>query len=116
MKRNVALMISLLLAMGLSVEAQEGFTGPGLSPVTVEEAKNLRDDDPVVLQGKITRFLGDEKYLFSDDTGTIRVEIDNRLWRGFSVGENDLVEITGEIDKNFTRVEVEASGIKKIER
>jgi uncharacterized protein (TIGR00156 family) len=104
----------LLVSVGLSVEAQEGYTGPGLTPITVEEAKNLRDDSPVVLQGRIVRSLGDENYLFSDDTGTITVEIDNRLWRGLSVSQDDPVEITGELERDRRRIKIEASGIKKL--
>ncbi|MDR1218040.1 MAG: NirD/YgiW/YdeI family stress tolerance protein [Treponema sp.] len=114
MKRNAALLISLLLLTGLSVEAQEGYKGPGLTPVTVEEAKSLRDDSPVVLQGKIVKFLGDEKYLFSDGTGSITIEIDNRLWRGFSVNQDDPVEITGEIDKDFRHITIDVRSIKKM--
>ncbi|MDR2782455.1 MAG: NirD/YgiW/YdeI family stress tolerance protein [Treponema sp.] len=114
MKRNLTFLIILLLSAGLSVEAQEGFTGPGLTPVTVEKARSLRDDSPVVLRGNIVKFLGDEEYLFSDDTGTITVEIDNKLWRGISVSPNDPVEITGEIDKDFTHIKIDASGIKKL--
>jgi uncharacterized protein (TIGR00156 family) len=106
--------LAVLLALtGLAVYAQ-GYTGPGLEPVTVAEARSLRDDSPVVLRGRIERFLGDEKYLFSDDSGTITVEIDNGLWTGLSVNENDTVEISGEIDKDIRGVEVEVSGIKKV--
>jgi uncharacterized protein (TIGR00156 family) len=106
--------IVILTFVGAQVNAQEGYRGPGADVVTVEEAKGLRDDYPVVLRGKIERFLGDEKYLFTDETGSIIVEIDNRLWRGFSVDQNDTVEIGGEVDRGFTRVEIEASSIKKI--
>ncbi|MDR0645111.1 MAG: NirD/YgiW/YdeI family stress tolerance protein [Treponema sp.] len=77
-------------------------------------AKGMKDGYPVTLQGKIERFFGDEKYLFTDDTGSIIVEIDNRLWRGLLVDQNDIVEITGEIDKDFTRTEIEVSSIKKV--
>ncbi|MDR1933173.1 MAG: NirD/YgiW/YdeI family stress tolerance protein [Spirochaetales bacterium] len=105
---------ALLTVAGLTLYAQDGYTGPGPEPITVEEAKNLRDDSPVTLRGKIERFLGDEKYLFSDDSGSIIVEIDNRLWNGVSVNQNDTVEIIGEIDKDFKGIEVEASSIKKV--
>ncbi|MDR2433686.1 MAG: NirD/YgiW/YdeI family stress tolerance protein [Treponema sp.] len=111
-KHLVCLAVLLALA-GLTGYAQ-GYTGPGLDPVTVAEAKNLRDDSPVVLRGKIERFLGDEKYLFSDDSGTITVEIDNRLWTGLSVNQNDTVEISGEVDKDFRGIEIEVNAIKKL--
>ncbi|MDR0585403.1 MAG: NirD/YgiW/YdeI family stress tolerance protein [Treponema sp.] len=107
--------VFLVLAFtGSILNAQEGYRGPGADIVTVETAKTLRDDYPVTLKGKIERFLGDEKYLFSDDTGSIIIEIDNRIWRGISIDQNDTVEITGEVDRGFTRVEIEASSIKKM--
>jgi uncharacterized protein (TIGR00156 family) len=106
--------IVILVFAGYFANAQEGFKGPGPDIVTVDAAKGLRDDYPVVLRGKIERFLGDEKYLFTDETGSIIVEIDNRLWRGLSVDQNDTVEITGEVDRGFTRTEIEASSVKKL--
>jgi uncharacterized protein (TIGR00156 family) len=114
MKGKHLVCFAVLLALtGLTVYAQ-GYTGPGLTPITVAEAKNLWDDSPVVLRGKIERFLGDERYLFSDGSGSITVEIDNRLWAGLSVNQNDTVEISGGIDQDFMGVEIEASSIKKI--
>jgi uncharacterized protein (TIGR00156 family) len=116
MKRKMffAGMIGIMLAFGTGTAFAQGYTGPGLGPVTVAEAKNLRDDSPVVLQGKIEMFLGDEKYLFTDSTGTITVEIDKRLWAGLSINQNDTVEISGEVDKDFRGIEIEVSSIKKI--
>jgi uncharacterized protein (TIGR00156 family) len=66
------------------------------------------------LRGKIERFLGDERYVFSDGSGTITVEIDNRLWAGLSVSQTDTVEISGEIDRDFRGIEVEVSSIRKM--
>jgi uncharacterized protein (TIGR00156 family) len=112
-KFYVSLVLVLVFASS-ALNAQEGYRGPGAEIVTVEVAKNSRDDYPVTLRGKIEKSLGDEKYLFTDDTGSIIVEIENRLWRGISVDQNDTVEITGEVDRGFTRVEIEASSIKKV--
>ena len=116
MKRQMffVAMIGIMLTIGIGTAVAQGYTGPGLVAVTVAEAKNFRDDTPVVLQGKIERFLGDEKYLFTDSTGTITVEIDNRLWAGLSINQNDTVEISGEVDKDFRGVEIEVNSIKKI--
>ena len=117
MRKQILFMtIALLLANGemLSAQSSGGFTGPGLQAVSVQEAKSMRDDSPVLLRGNILRFLGDEKYLFADSSGTIIVEIDDRLWRGIFISENELVEITGEVDREFTRIEIEANSIRKL--
>ena len=95
---------------------QSGYKGPGAAAMTVVEAKKLSDDSPVMLRGKIERFLGDEKYLFSDSSGNIVIEIEKEIWGALSVDQNDLVEIAGEIDRDYLKmgVEVEVKNIKKI--
>jgi uncharacterized protein (TIGR00156 family) len=105
-------MVTAFVVVG--VGAQDGYKGPGAKFVTVEAAKKLKDDYPVILRGSIERYLGDEQYLFADETGTVVVEIDNRLWRGFSADQNDAVEITGTIDREGGKVEIEADSIKKL--
>jgi uncharacterized protein (TIGR00156 family) len=115
--KHLICLVGLLAFVGLNVNAQQqdgGYKGPGAVAITVAEAKNLRDDTPVILRGKIERFLGDEKYLFSDDTGNIVIEIDNRVWGSLSVDENEVVEINGEIDREFRGNEVEVRTIRKI--
>jgi uncharacterized protein (TIGR00156 family) len=98
--------------MGTALYAQTGgYTGPGLETVTVAAAKNMRDDSPVALKGKITRSLGGEKYTFEDDTGSVTVEIDDHLWAEFSVGADDVVLITGEVESYFRRVEIDVNRI-----
>jgi uncharacterized protein (TIGR00156 family) len=113
--KHFGCLVALLALAGLSAYAQQGgYRGPGAVAVTVAEAKNLRDDTPVILQGKLERFLGDEKYLFSDDTGNMVVEIDHKVWGSLSVDENEMVEISGEIDREFRGNEVEVKAIRKI--
>jgi uncharacterized protein (TIGR00156 family) len=114
MKHTKVIVMAVLLALtGLTVYAQ-GYTGPGLEPITVTDAKRLRDNSQVVLQGKIERFLGDEKYSFTDASGTITVDIDDRLWYGLSVNQDDTVIISGEVDKDFLSIEIDVRGIKKL--
>ena len=128
---STGLLLALLLICGLAdgkhigvaeaknlpdVYAQQGYIGPGPSIITVTEAKKLRDDTPVTLRGKIERFLGDEKYLFSDNTGNIIIEIDDDIWRwgNLTIDEKDMVEITGEIDRSFRKVEIDVKAIRKL--
>jgi uncharacterized protein (TIGR00156 family) len=114
MKRKIFLGLAIMSTLiACTLGAQEGYIGPGLTPVTVNAAKKLRDDSPVTLHGKIDRFLGDEKYLFSDNSGSVIIEVDRILWRGLIISETDMVEITGEIDKDFDGVEIDVSSIKK---
>ena len=125
MKKGLFLMIGLFALAVLTVNAQQGGfrdsqagqTGTqggfrGQSNVsTVAEALTFRDDTPVILRGNIIRSLGNERYLFSDSTGTITVEIERRVWGSLSIDENDLVEISGEIDRDWNSIEVEVKRI-----
>ena len=126
-KTKLILTVGLLVLVVLGANAQQsGFSGPGgggqggvgftgeRQIVTVQQALGFRDDTPVVLQGRIVRALGNEKYTFVDDTGSITIEIDNRLWRNLSVGPNDLVEISGEVDRDRRGVEIEVDRIRKL--
>ena len=129
-KKSLFLVVILLVLVVLAANAQQGggFSGPGgtgsgdqvggftgpRQVVTVEQALGFRDDTPVILQGRIVRALGGEKYLFEDDTGTIIVEIDRKDWRGLTVGPNDRVEISGEVDRDRRGVEIDVDRIRKL--
>ena len=90
-----------------------GYTGPSVNTATVAQALKMSNDTPVVLQGKIIKSLGGDKYTFADDTGEITIEIDSEKWHGQSVGENDTVEIKGEVDKDLLSLKVDVDSITK---
>lgn len=66
-----------------------------------EVLKNPIDDQRVVLRGYLVKQVGKEKYIFSDGTGEIRVEIDAKDFRGLTVDDKTRVEIMGEVEKDF---------------
>lgn len=81
-----------------------GFTGPGAANranTVAEILKNPIDDQRVILRGKITRHIGGDKYMFSDGTGEIRVDIDDREFPPQPINEKTLIEILGEVDTDF---------------
>ena len=94
----VALVFSLFFCVSSFVYA--GFNGPSVAISKVRDAKKMRDETSVVLVGKIEKSLGGEKYQFTDETGSIIVEIDEEKWMGLEVGPTDTVEIYGEVDKD----------------
>ena len=65
-----------------ATNARGGFVSGAETIVTVKQVNEMRDDVPVIIQGKIIQRMGDEKYLFEDSTGSITVEIDDDNWRG----------------------------------
>ncbi len=97
----------------VAVAPAGGFVDGNETIVTVDQVKNLRDDVPVVMMGKIVKSMGDEMYLFEDATGTIRVEIDDDDWRGQTVTPNDTVKLRGEVDAGIFTTEVDVDVIEK---
>ena len=111
--------VSLLLSgsvLAAGMNARGGFQGPGLEEVSVVEVLKMTDNTPVVLSGKIEKNIGDEKYLFSDGSATVVIEIDDDDWNGLNITPNDTVIISGEIDKDFMQdviIDVDNIQLKK---
>ena len=108
---NKTLLYSLAAAGAFFAAAAEagvkngGFYGPTAdsASVTVEQAKQMKDETFVVLRGKIKQMVGKEKYLFEDQSGSIVVEIDDEDWNGVTVGPEDTVELRGEVDTHWRK-------------
>lgn len=101
--------LPLLVASGtllVAAGAHAQYTGPSDQPTinTVKDVlDNGRDDMDVQLTGRITKRLGDEDYLFADDTGEIQVEIDDDDMPAQPISETTPVTLYGEIDTKRLR-------------
>ncbi|MDR2692923.1 MAG: NirD/YgiW/YdeI family stress tolerance protein [Chitinispirillales bacterium] len=121
-KINALSAAAVCLFAAIAAYGQGGFTGPGSNQnkwqtVKASALKSLPQDSRVVLQGNITRAVGGEKYSFSDGTGEVTVDIDDRVWAGLSVSEKDKVEIMGKVEvkkKHDNARVVDVKSIKKI--
>ncbi|WP_111859703.1 NirD/YgiW/YdeI family stress tolerance protein [Acinetobacter sp. CFCC 10889] len=85
------------------------------SPSTVKQALTLKDDTKVQLRGHVVKAIGDEKYQFRDQTGTITVDIDDDLWNGKAISATTLITISGEVDVDYQptkRVEIDVDAVK----
>lgn len=91
-----------------------GYSGPGPAVVTAEQAKSMADDTWVALKGHIIQSLGGKDYIFKDESGTVNVEIGKKRWQGLTIGPDDLVEIHGKVDKEWSTVEIEVKQIIKL--
>ena len=111
----VALVLVIMLMPNAYATGMGGFYDANYVGVTVKEVKNMPDEAYVSLKGNIVKRLTVDEYLFSDKTGSIIVEIDDEEWAGQMVKPNDMIEVTGEIDKNYrnTKVDVESLRILK---
>lgn len=107
---------SLALLQPASGQAQ--YTGPSThhAPATVAEIlKNPVDDQDVVLRGHLLRKVGNEKYIFSDGTGEIRVEIEAEDFPPEQIDDKAQVEIHGEVEKDFLESpEIDVEVLRKL--
>ena len=79
----------------------------------------MPDNSYVTIEGNIVEQLAtdNEKYRFSDASGQIVVEIDDKLWKGQQIGPENKVKILGELDqsRNPDKVKVEAVYIEVLQ-
>lgn len=101
-------------AVATHANTKGGFVGGNEIIVTVKQVNEMRDDVPVVVKGHIVQRMGDEKYLFEDETGSITVEIDDDEWRGQTVTPTDTVKLSGDVDRGIFKTEIEVDYIEKI--
>lgn len=89
----------------MAAPATAQYVGPGVAatPNVRGILAQPQDDQWVSLKGHLLRKTGKERYVFSDGTGEIQVEIDDKDFPREPVDEKTLVEISGEVDTGLTR-------------
>lgn len=117
MKLSQILMATGLAAATTFTIANTAVNQSAITPntTTVKQALSSRDDTKVQLKGYIVKSIGDEKYQFRDNTGTITVDIDDELWNGRAISAKTPVVINGEVDidyKPMKRVEIDVDTVR----
>lgn len=105
--------LTLTALLALSTSAFAGFTSSNSSnqqgfqskTTTVAQALQASDDTIVTLTGKITGRVGndDDEFMFQDNTGSIKIDVDDSAWKGQEVSEKDTITIQGKVDSEFGR-------------
>lgn len=106
----------IIASLAASIAMAGGFTSKHSSEtISVKEALKLNDDAKVVLEGKIKSQIKSDKYEFIDKNGdVIVVEIDNKKWGNVTANEDTLLRIRGEVDKDFTKTEIDVDSVEVI--
>ena len=82
--------------------ASAQFVGGPSKVISVQQLKaNGQDDQLVVLEGYIVDQVRRKDYTFKDETGTITVEIKDRVFAGQRVDPKTKVRLEGEFEKEF---------------
>lgn len=116
-------MKKLMMMLGLSAFTTTGafaagYSGPGAQDplTTVAAALQAKDDTQVVLEGRLTQKLEDERYVFQDATGSINVEIDDEDLPAGGISDQSRVRLTGEVDKDLTTLEIDVDRVEVLTR
>lgn len=120
----------LILSLGLpfiAFAAPKGFDEPSYynsnpkgfdnqAPNTVKQVLSKGYDDQfVVLKGRLTKYLGKDRYEFTDNTGSIEVELDDdRDWS--YIAKDQLIEIKAIIDKDILSTSLEVHDARVLEK
>lgn len=118
MKMLKSVAVSLVLTLAASGAALAQYVGPSNVKLTTvaEVLKSGTDDQHVVLRGNLLKKVGSEKYEFSDGTGTIRVEIDKKIFPREPIDDKTKVEIQGEVEKDFmSSPEIDVDSIRRVD-
>ena len=109
-----------------SLAAPQGFEQPvaggpqgfnNQAPNTVAGVlQNAYDDQIVTLSGRLTNFLGDDRYEFTDEAGDrIEVELDDdQNWSNIS--KDQLITIVGKVDKDLLSTTIEVKQAAPLQR
>lgn len=91
--------------------APQGFTHQKMDSIA-QLKSDAKDDQIVVIDGRFTKQIKKEKYEFTDAKGdTILVDLDDeKNWS--HVQKDAKVELTAEVDKDFTSTELDALEVK----
>lgn len=77
--------------------------------MNVKQAKSLHDGASVSLRGNLLKKEGNDLYQFRDKTGHIQVQIPMVVFEGKSFSPDDLVGISGSLDKKQKPVRVKVT-------
>ena len=106
--------VSLILA--LAVASPAFAASDGAQPVKDSAAvKNAVEDRPALLEGRLVRQMGEDMFLFVDDSGDGIVESDDDIMRGGEVSPGSGVRLNGHVEKDDGRSYVEVDTLEFLE-
>lgn len=112
------LLVSAVVAGTFVFPAYAQYSGPSeiKQPTVAEILENPTDDQDVQVQGHLLRQIAHKKFIFSDGTGEIVVEIEREHFVGQPVDNETRVELIGEVDTSSKHPpEIEVDSLRVIQ-
>lgn len=119
MKKFGLLVLGASLAFGSLAQANSLGVAPQGFNNTINSVsdvlKNGYDDQYVTLKGRLTNYLGRDRYEFTDTNGgKIEVELDDD-YNWSHITKDQLIQITGKIDKDIFSTVIEVKNAQPLE-
>lgn len=111
-------MFSALLAVAIALSAWAASPASGSPASGVTRAADIPqaiEESAVVLEGCLGRQVGEERYVFQDDSGEVEVEMDADLVRESPVAPGIRVRVRGVVEKDGRTPHVEAEAVERLE-
>lgn len=115
--KKLTLLGTLLFASSVAMAGfqQSPAVSQGANVISVSKALSAKDKSVIVLEGNIQRQIDEDEFIFTDGTATIKVEIDEHVWRGVDVSSQDKIRLIGIVDKDIGRnAELEVTEVQKL--
>ncbi len=109
--------LALALALTIAPPAWAQYAGPSTVQSSTVRAllDSGKDDQRALLRGRIVSHDGGEHYTFEDDTGRIKVEVDQRHFpAGERIDDKRMVEVSGELDRDRDGIEFEVDSLRPL--
>ncbi|WP_368879600.1 YgiW/YdeI family stress tolerance OB fold protein [Proteus terrae] len=91
-----------------------GFVSQSTSVTSVSNVDNRPNDSTIIIEGFIVRNITHNVYEFKDDSGSIRVKIDNDKWNGLNISSDTKIRIEGRVDNHLVQNEINVDKISLV--
>lgn len=115
MRKSLSIVLVMAVLISVAVASRAQYVGPNSAHLTTVKQLLERgaDDQRATVRGRIISHDGDDNYTFADETGSMRVEISRRHFpKDEPIDANRLVELHGELDKDFYRTEFDVDSLR----
>ena len=85
-----------------------------LNQLSLSFLQEKKYKESIAFHQELITYFKDDKYLFTDGTDQIKLEIKNRVWNGLNVGPQDKIRVYGKLDNEiFEKPELEVISVEK---
>jgi len=99
--RKLMYLLPMLLLFGVNLSGAQDYSSASIT--SAQNVASAKDEQAVTLRGAIVGKQSSNQYLLSDDSGSVLVEISEKLLNGNTLATGTEVEIVGEVDRRFLR-------------